>query len=462
MTAVLEINDIGLLLSIDAEPIFESPGYAMVNDKEILIGDAALAQSRLQPNRIQNRFWDQLSMEELPKPMAQARNYADLAFAHLKIISAQLADQAERRIVFSVPGTYDRQQLALLLGMAKECGLEVVGLVDTAVAASPHAVPGHTLLFLDIFLHRTVLTELQQGARLKRTRVDVLANIGMTTLYDRWANRIADLFVTETRFDPMHVAQTEQTLYDHLPGWLREIDEAGAAEFELPTGRKAYQVTAKRERVLEATSAHYRQIAEQINARTGKQGPVALQVSHRVAGLPGIREELEQQVDCQIIELDREAPARGAVRHGEHLVQGGKGVRFVTSVPWSAAAAPMPAAAAGSPTSTKPAPVASEQPPPPPSPPRRPSHVVVRGVAHPLNDHDTRLGSLMRFPADSEAATVTLRVVTDGVLVTPGAARLQHGGRPVAEPSVFGVGDRISLPDGDEMLLVEVTGAHGS
>ena len=153
MTAVLEINDIGLLLSIDAEPIFESPGYAMVNDKEILIGDAALAQSRLQPNRIQNRFWDQLSMEELPKPMAQARNYADLAFAHLKIISAQLADQAERRIVFSVPGTYDRQQLALLLGMAKECGLEVVGLVDTAVAASPHAVPGHTLLFLDIFLH---------------------------------------------------------------------------------------------------------------------------------------------------------------------------------------------------------------------------------------------------------------------------------------------------------------------
>ena len=39
MTAVLEINDIGLLLSIDAEPIFESPGYAMVNDKEILIGE---------------------------------------------------------------------------------------------------------------------------------------------------------------------------------------------------------------------------------------------------------------------------------------------------------------------------------------------------------------------------------------------------------------------------------------
>ena len=33
MTAVLEINDIGLLLSLDSEPIFESPGYAMLDDR---------------------------------------------------------------------------------------------------------------------------------------------------------------------------------------------------------------------------------------------------------------------------------------------------------------------------------------------------------------------------------------------------------------------------------------------
>jgi hypothetical protein len=468
MTAVLEINDIGLLLSLDAEPIFESPGYAMLDDREIVVGADALAQSRLQPNRIQNRFWDQLSMEELPKPMGQARNYADLAYAHLKSLSSRLLAEGERKVIFSVPGTYDRQQLALLLGMAKECGLDVVGLVDTAVAASPHAVPGHNLYFLDIFLHRTILTELQQGVRLKRTRVDVLGNIGMSTLNDRWANRIADLFVSETRFDPMHVAQTEQVLYDHLGGWLRELDSVGAAELELPTGRKSYQVTAKRERVLEATNAHFRQIAEQINTRIGSNGPVALQISHRVAALPGLSKELEQQIDCQIIELEREAAARGAVRHGEHLVQGGKGVRFVTSVPWSLDSAspistttPRP-----DPTSTAqtavPAAAASPLPPPSPPRPRRPSHAVVHGIAHPLNRHDTRLDALIGLPAGSDAATITLRVVEDGVLVDPGTAQLHHKRRQLDGVAVFGIGDRITLPDGEELLLIEVAGENAS
>ncbi len=458
MTAVLEINDVGLLLSLDAEPILESPGYAMLDDKEIVVGDDALSQSRLQPNRIQNRFWDQLSMEELPKPMGLARNYADLAYAHLRSISTRLLSQSDNRIVFAVPGTYHRQQLALLLGMAKECGLDVVGLVDTAVAASPHAVPGHSLYFLDIFLHRTILTELQQGVRLKRSRVDVLGNIGITTLYDRWANRIADLFVTETRFDPMHVAQTEQVLYDHLPGWLRELENTGAAELELPTGRKSYHVTAKRERVLEATSAHFRQIAEQINTRIGTNGPVALQISHRIAALPGLSAELAQQVDCQIIELEREAAARGAVRHGEHLAQQGKGVRFVTSVPWSMdMAKPMPAAAATPmETSAAPQPVTAPSP-----PPRLPSHAVVHGIAYQLNDHETRLDSLLVVPAGSDAAAITLRVVADGVRIDPGTAQVRHKRRQVDGVAVFGVGDRIILPDGEEMLLIEVAGENG-
>ncbi len=461
MTAVLEINDIGLLLSLDAEPILESPGYAMLDDNEIVVGDDALSQSRLQPNRIQNRFWDQLSMEELPKPMGRARNYADLAFAHLRSISTRLLSQGESRVVFAVPGTYDRKQLALLLGMAKECHLDVVGLVDTAVAASPHAVPGHSLYFLDIFLHRTILTELQQGIRLKRTRVDVLGNIGLTTLNDRWANRIADLFVAETRFDPMHVAQTEQVLYDHLPGWLRELENTGAAELELPTGRKSYQVTAKRERVLEATSAQFRQIAEQISTRIGTTGPVALQISHRIAALPGLSAELAQQVDCEIIELDREAAARGAVRHGEHLVQSGKGVRFVTSVPWimdtaNLTPAMVPAAAAN--------PLQTPAPSPPvaPPPPRRPSHAVVRGTAYLLNDHDTRLDSLISLPAGSDAAAITLRVVAEGVRVDPGPAQLHHKRRRVDGVAVFGVGDRITLPDGEELLLIEVAGEDGA
>ena len=462
MTAVLEINDTGLLLSLDAEPIVESPGYAMLADKEIVIGEDAVAQSRLHPNRIQNRFWDQLSTDELPKPMGRARNYADIAFAHLKTLSAQLAQHGQRQIIFSVPGIYDKRQLALLLGMAKECELEVVGLVDTAVAASAHAVPGHQLLYLDIFLHRTVLTELQQGVRLKRIRVDVLGNIGTTTLYDRWANRIADLFVSETRFDPMHVAQTEQTLYDRLPGWLRDLDAAGTAELELPTGRKAYQVTAKRERILEATTSHYRQIAEQIAARIDQNNPVAMQISHRVAALPGLRAELARQIDCQIIELDREATARGAVRHGEHLSRGGKGVRFVTSVPWST---PSPVAQPEeTPAATEAQPRVAAGPAPPQSvmrARRRPTHVVVRGVAHRLGEHDLTLGSLPGFSPSAEEAAVTLRLVGDGVRIASRGALLHHGSQPLSPEAVLNVGDRITLADGVELLLIEVAGDNG-
>ncbi|MEJ2160399.1 MAG: hypothetical protein P8X53_07960 [Chromatiales bacterium] len=203
-------------------------------------------------------------------------------------------------------------------------------------------------------------------------------------------------------------------------------------------------MTAKRERVLEATHAHFRQIAEQINTRIGSNGPVALQISHRVAALPGLSKELEQQIDCQIIELEREAAARGAVRHGEHLVQGGKGVRFVTSVPWSLdSASPISTKTPGpDPTSTAqtavPAAAASPVPPPPPPRPRLPSHAVVHGIAHPLNHHDTRLDALIGLPAGSDAATII-----DGV-------------------AVFGIGDRITLPDGEELLLIEVAGENGA
>jgi hypothetical protein len=181
-----------------------------------------------------------------------------------------------------------------------------------------------------------------------------------------------------------------------------------------------------------------------------------------------LSKELEQQIDCQIIELEREATARGAVRHGEHLVQGGKGVRFVTSVPWSLDSAspistttPEPDPTSTAQTAVPAAAAAAASPLPPPRP-RLPSHAVVHGIAHPLNHHDTRLDALIGLPAGSDAATITLRMVEDGVLVDPGTAQLHHKRRQLDGVAVFGIGDRITLPDGEELLLIEVAGENGS
>jgi molecular chaperone DnaK (HSP70) len=57
-----------------------------------------------------------------------------VAYAQLAALATDLPGDA-RDTLLAVPGWYSREQLAVLLGVAREAGFTVVGLVDAGLAA---------------------------------------------------------------------------------------------------------------------------------------------------------------------------------------------------------------------------------------------------------------------------------------------------------------------------------------
>ena len=69
-------------------------------------------------------------------------------------------------VLLALPGSYSHDQLGLILGIARACGLPVRGLVDAAVAASAtRGATGERRIHLDLELHRAVVTELGEQQR---------------------------------------------------------------------------------------------------------------------------------------------------------------------------------------------------------------------------------------------------------------------------------------------------------
>lgn len=449
----LEINDAGLALVRGEELALESPGVAVLEGKDWLLGEPAMRQLRLRPGRVMTRFWEQLSLDPLPSPTRDVRTQADLAFIHLRSLWEGLPADTRQEVILSVPGTYNRDQLALLLGIARECGIQVCGLVDTSVAAATVASPGKSLLHLDVHLHRAILSQLHQGEQIRRERVDSIATVGLSSLADSWCNRIADVFVRNTRFDPMHQAESEQQMYDKLPGWLATLEQEGSALLEIDARGKSHQLILKREQLLQASEESFRQVVEQVRARTGDAGCL-VQITHRARTLPGLADALRQVDGCQVFIQEPQAGARGALLHAEAIRSLPDNIRFVTSLPWhpsrvlredgSAQASPSEAV-----SHTRGA----------------ASHLVWHGIAY-------RIDAAWQFQGESQGMGPASGPVSDShalahfaphqgsVLFTPraGVAALVNG-ETVSAPTLLQAGDRILLADGRHELLAIRLGA---
>jgi len=220
-TGFIELNDAGINQAVDGKLIYTSPGYAVLDGDQLMVGEQGLKNARLLPRWTNNRFWNQLNNEPIANSTNLVRHHADLAFNHLEQIWANM-DQGIEQVVLAVPGFYDRQQLGLLLGMAKETNIPVKGLVDLGLISVAQQPSLQTIFFLDISLHRITVTLLRSDSVLRAMETMTISDTGLFTLWDRWANIIASQFIQSTRYDPMHQADSEQQLFDLLPSWITE------------------------------------------------------------------------------------------------------------------------------------------------------------------------------------------------------------------------------------------------
>ncbi|MGB5103716.1 MAG: FHA domain-containing protein [Steroidobacteraceae bacterium] len=377
MTLALEINDVGLVLAADGELLADEPGYAMLDGREPETGTAAARRSRLKPLYAETRHWQDLGTSALARPMPAATTHAEVAYAQLaSLVRPHLARGPQ--LLVATPPWYTREQLALLLGIAQEAGLEPVGLVDAGLAAASLEPAPDSVLQLELGLHRAVLSVLDRGGDLRRTRYDLLPQHGWLALQQAWLDLVAATFVRKTRYDPLHEATTEQRLCDGLPAWLERLNDASTVTITVEATGGPHTIELANSDFAAAAARIYDEYARVLQRARSAGGPLHVRLSHRLATLPGLDARLGEIRDCELVRLPRGAAALGALAYEAQLRQGGNGgVALVQHLP-----VPVRPGVAR-------APAASSRIPPD----ARPTHVVFQGRAYPIDARPLLLGS---------------------------------------------------------------------
>ena len=442
----LELSDVGVLaaghlpprlLAVDG-PETESPGFALPQKKGLVVGQSAERQARFHPQKVQHRFWDQLSTDPLKTPRRFAETNAEIAFAHLAQIW-EMIKKYGNEVMIAVPAFYSRHQLGLLLGMAQELSIPIKGLVIQAVAAAPQPYPESRLFFLDIHLHRTEVTLLEQGEQLRLQETETLDEQGLVYLYRIWAETMAEEFVRTTRFDPLHEAASEQALYDRIPEILSRRRNDPTVTIDLRTGATVHRVALNRELLVRKSASFLertRVLVRSLMEKTGRpQGNVTVLMSHRFARLPGATTVMSGFDQPRLVELEIGASALNTLLIWDQFdhPSTGDGAAFFTSRPWQ------PSSTAGSPQSE---PVTSDG--------RQTTHLLYRDLAYPITEAPLTIGQ-----KDSAADG---RLLIGGRL--PEAVRHHCSIRRMGEQVVLtAIGDREILID-DQPLKGDRTALH--
>ena len=334
----IEINDAALLGAVDGVVREASPGYALLSVEPPAVGEDALRVSRAEPLSVNNHFWDDLDERPMIGRMAGGRSHADLAYLHLaKVWNAIREGAGAVRCV--VPPSLRTSQLALVLGMAREADMPVAGFIDSAVAAAATWPGNGRLLLVDLHLHKAIITAVAVGENVRRERSEVVPGLGWLGFIEAWLRMIAREFITETRFDPLHQADTEQQLFERLPRLLEHLAANDFVEVDVSFGAETHMLKLAREHFVHQADPLYSDLLMRVHRlRTaGHQTTIAL--TERAALLPGLVTRFTEFNDCTIARAGAGVSARTACAFDE-LWQGSEdSVQLLTAAPRLEAAA---------------------------------------------------------------------------------------------------------------------------
>jgi hypothetical protein len=305
---VLELNDHALVLGDAEGPQVVSPGFVLADDKDLVFGTEAQAQSRLHPNQSHSRFWQDLSLEPLAKgrlPNPRWRHLADLAHGHLNALAQQNGGE-QTSTVLSVPGSFSQQQLGILVGIAKQTPLQVNGLVDSALLTAAALPVAKTSLVMQQQLHQTLfsLVELNAG-QLRVVETQAVASTGSAQVLDALMHLSTDLFIEQCRFNPQHDAATEQLLYNALPQWLSSQPNGSTLQLDLNADGTAYTAKLTSDSLIAALAPIRSRLLEQLAALRQRAPEAELIACPTLAALPGLHDALRSLGSLSIVAVEQ-------------------------------------------------------------------------------------------------------------------------------------------------------------
>lgn len=326
---IIELNDAGIKVGDHAGIVASSPGFALVVGNELLLGERAEQQARLQPTKSYNKYWYELSMEPLNHGN-HLRHTADIAFAHLLHL-AEIGD-IDSDVLFAVPGSFSSQQLAILLGLVKHSPINLIGVVDSGLAAGVAAGICESSLFIDLQLHQIVVTKLNfSNGFLTSESVVQIPGVGSQNLINLMMQKATDSFIEQCRFNPQHNAEYEQLLYSQLPLWLSQYDDSQTnLMLELKTSDALHVAKMPKEGLIAGLQSHYKKINQELKPLLSDQYSTLI-LNKGLASLPGYMASLPQFKSIKVLQGHEIIEA--CLDHIDRIVTPGEEIHLVRSLP---------------------------------------------------------------------------------------------------------------------------------
>ena len=321
----VELNDAGiraarstaarLLLLDDGEA--SSPGYARIGRRELDTGRVAARQAFREPLAVDSRFWDRLDTEPALPRRHRSPNRAEVACAHLGRV-VETVRVPDDEIVIAVPPFYAERELGILVGIARDLELPLVGLVPSPLVGVPGssegAVDSGPLVVVELGLHRGALSVVETGERLSLADTRLCPEAGLIGFRRQWVKAISREFIRQTRFDPLHDAATEQALHDALSGLLDTVAATGRHELEISAGGLAHRVTVTESMLAEAGHSLMFALCGAVQTLSSSVSPGAILLAEDAARVPGLVRMIAQQTSASVKTLDPGAAALGLAR----------------------------------------------------------------------------------------------------------------------------------------------------
>lgn len=447
------LNDAGLCV-LDAESIlYREPGFALLEDDKLTTGSEAFASARIRPRRIQNGFWAKLETEPLTDRQFQHLSNADLVSRQLEQIWKAVAHKGDRLVV-AVPAYMNNSNLGLFLGIAAELDVPVVAMVDAAVAATRREYKDAVPVHIDFSLHSAILTRMSQAGMAAVDRSEIVEDCGLLNLFDAWRKAIAEAFVQQSRFDPLHTAATEQVLQDRIAEWLSVAATNSTVALEIEFRGITHKAEIESLALIAAAAPVYQRIASNLRALYRADETPAIQLSDRAARLPGLGDMLVARVGGEIFLLEVGATARGLITRCRDMQKSDSGVSLIKQLPWDQSAVQV--ALSESVTQGG-----------------RPTHILFKNTAYVIDSDELVLGS-----QPDQGRWIDLNENMPGVSRRHCALQQENGqcvirdfsrygsflnGHAIDGSAVLQVGDSVRLgTPGFEFHLITTDSEHGS
>lgn len=330
------LNDASIVVCDEERILYRQPGFALLENEQLTTGTAAYASARLKPRQMHNHFWSELSTEPLTDHRFRHLTAADLVSRQLEQCWQQVAKPGDS-LAIAVPAYMGTDNLGLLLGIAMELDIPIVAMVDAAVASTRRQYLQGVPVHIDLGLQSATLTRLLQDGQVQVERSVVVEDCGVLTLYDAWLRVIAETFVQQSRFDPLHTAETEQVLQDSIPGWLAAAAGADTVPMQVEYRGIAHQAEIETLQLVDAAAPVYQNLVSNLRALYRAEETPAIQLAERAGRMPGLADTLKTRVGGEAYLLEPGATARGLIKRCPAQPSGGA-LTLTRHLPWDQAA----------------------------------------------------------------------------------------------------------------------------